>query len=145
RARDEARQCKVVVFVPDADLVRVSDALFGAGAGHIGQYSECSFRLAGTGTFFGSDASNPTIGQKGRREEVSEWRLEVVCPEKRVPEVIAAIRQSHSYEEPAYDIYPLRPRPSRWGDGRLGSLPQAVALGNLAQTVKDSLRASAVQ
>ena len=92
-----------------ADLARVSDALFAAGAGHIGQYSQCSFRLAGTGTFFGSDATNPTVGQKGRREEVSEWRLEVVCPESVVDAVVAAMRKAHSYEEPAFDVYPLRP------------------------------------
>src|SRR5262249_54934515 len=70
--RAAAGQCKVVVFVPDQDLARVSDAMFAAGAGRIGQYSECSFRLAGTGTFFGSDATNPTVGQKGRREDVNE-------------------------------------------------------------------------
>src|SRR5262249_14729987 len=63
RRGEGPRSCKVVVFVPDKDLARVSDAMFDAGAGHIGEYSQCSFRLAGTGTFFGSDASNPTIGQ----------------------------------------------------------------------------------
>jgi putative NIF3 family GTP cyclohydrolase 1 type 2 len=72
RPRDAARQCKLVVFVPDADLQKVSDAVFAAGAGVIGQYNECSYRLAGTGTFFGTDSTNPTVGQKGQREEVSE-------------------------------------------------------------------------
>src|SRR5207253_491266 len=61
RRQDGPRQCKIVVFVPDADLQRVSEAIFAAGAGHIGQYRECSFRLAGTGTFFGSDSTNPTV------------------------------------------------------------------------------------
>src|SRR5205085_5861888 len=117
-----APQCKVVVFVPDSDLARVSDALFAAGAGHIGQYSQCSFRLAGTGTFFGSDATHPTVGEKGRREEVSEWRLEAVCPEAGVEAVIAAMRKAHSYEEPAYDVYPLWPAPAATGEGRLGRL-----------------------
>src|SRR6516225_10243768 len=109
RSREGIRQCKIVVFVPEADLSRVSDAMFQAGAGHIGQYSQCSFRLAGTGTFFGSDAANPTIGQKGRREEVAEWRLEAICPEAQVDGVVAALRRAHSYEEPAYDVYLLRP------------------------------------
>src|SRR5262245_6910849 len=66
RSGERVSQCKFVVFVPDADLLRVSDALFAAGAGQIGQYRECSFRLAGTGTFFGSESANPTVGQKGR-------------------------------------------------------------------------------
>ena len=142
---DAPRQCKLVVFVPDKDLQRVSDALFKAGAGHIGQYSECSFRLEGTGTFFGSDATNPTVGQKGRREDVSEWRLEVVCPEHRVEDVIAAMRRSHSYEEPAFDVYPLRPGRSALGDGRLGKLPQPLALAELGRTVRDRLGSGPVQ
>ena len=109
---------KIVVFAPDKDLARVSDALFATGAGHIGQYRECSFRLGGTGTFFGAEDTNPTVGQKGRREEVAEWRLEIVCPESRLDAALTALRQSHSYEEPAFDVYPLHPRRSRPGRSR---------------------------
>jgi dinuclear metal center YbgI/SA1388 family protein len=143
RRRDGARQCKVVVFVPDKDLGRVSDALFAAGAGHIGQYAECSFRLAGTGTFFGSDSANPTVGQKGRREEVSEWRLEVVCPEGRLEAVLSAMRRAHSYEEPAYDVYPLRPAPGL-GEGRVGDL-EPTPLGELARSLRQSLNCGPIQ
>jgi dinuclear metal center YbgI/SA1388 family protein len=145
RRPDGPRRCKVVVFVPDADLQKVSDAMFAAGAGHIGEYRECSFRLAGTGTFFGSDAANPAVGQKGRREEVSEWRLEAVCPEEAVERVIAALRRAHSYEEPAYDVYPLQPSPAATGEGRLGRLPRPVPLRQFAQAVKEALEAGAVQ
>jgi len=145
RRQEGARQCKVVVFVPDSDLERVSDSMFKAGAGNIGQYSQCSFRLAGQGTFFGSESSNPVVGQKGRREDVSEWRLEAVCPESAVESVIAAIRKSHSYEEPAFDVYPLRPPRSNLGDGRIGRLPQPTALGELAKVVKTALGAAVVQ
>jgi dinuclear metal center YbgI/SA1388 family protein len=145
RAAAGMAQYKVVVFVPDADLARVCDSMFAAGAGHIGQYSQCSFRLAGTGTFFGSEASNPTIGQKGRREEASEWRLEVLCPEAAVGQVVSALRGAHSYEEPAYDVYPLRPSPSALGEGRVGRLPQRVRLRELAAITKTRLRAGLVQ
>jgi dinuclear metal center YbgI/SA1388 family protein len=145
RRRQGSGQCKVVVFVPEADLTRVSEAMFEAGAGHIGQYSQCSFRLAGTGTFFGSEATNPTVGQKGRREEVSEWRLEVICPEEDIERVLAAMRRAHSYEEPAYDVYPLRPKASPLGEGRLGRLSQPTALKSLAQLVKTQLNAHLVQ
>jgi dinuclear metal center YbgI/SA1388 family protein len=145
RPQEGPRQVKVVVFVPDKDLAAVSDALFAGGAGHIGAYSECSFRLAGTGTFFGSDSANPTVGQKGRREDVSEWRLEVVCPEKVVPAAVAAIRRAHSYEEPAFDIYPLVSPPGRTGEGRLGTLPQAVPLAELAARVRATLKCGPVQ
>lgn len=144
RRREGPRQCKVVVFVPDADLARVAEALFAAGAGHIGEYRECSYRLEGTGTFFGSEAANPTVGKKGRREEVKEWRLEVVCPESRVEPVVAALRKAHSYEEPAFDIYPLRPA-AAVGEGRVGRLPRPTTLRKLARTVKGFLKSGPVQ
>jgi dinuclear metal center YbgI/SA1388 family protein len=145
RRAEEAPSCKIVVFVPDKDLAKVSDAMFEAGAGNIGQYRECSFRLAGTGTFFGTDATNPTVGEKGRREEVSEWRLEVVCPERDMEAVVAALRQAHSYEEPAYDVYLLKPAASRLGAGRVGELPAPIPLGELAQRTKVVLAARVVQ
>ena len=145
RRRTGPRQYKLVVFVPDTDLERVSDALFAAGAGHIGQYSQCSFRLAGTGTFFGSEATRPTVGQKGRREEVSEWRLEAVCPEASVEQAVAALRRSHSYEEPAYDVYPLQPKPSSHGEGRIGRLPRPTRLGELGKVTKTLLNSNGLQ
>jgi dinuclear metal center YbgI/SA1388 family protein len=145
RRRGAARECKLVVFVPDKDLARVSDALFAAGAGNIGQYSKCSFRTSGTGTFFGSDTANPTIGQKERREEVVEWRLEAICPEAAVDRAVAAMRKAHSYEEPAYDVYPLHPGWSPLGEGRIGELTQVPTLESLAGTVKASLNAASIQ
>jgi dinuclear metal center YbgI/SA1388 family protein len=140
----EQRQCKIVVFTPDKDLAKVSSALFAAGAGTIGPYNECSFRLAGTGTFFGTEGSNPTVGAKGRREDVSEWRLEVLCPQERVQEALAAMRGAHSYEEPAYDVYPLQPGTSKAGEGRLGKLPRPTPLGELARTAGERLHAAAL-
>jgi dinuclear metal center YbgI/SA1388 family protein len=141
----ESGQCKIVVFVPDNDLAKVSNALFSAGAGVIGQYRECSFRLSGSGTFFGSDATNPTVGQKGRREEVNEWRLEVVCPEISVERALAAMRKAHSYEEPAFDVYPLRGRTGPRGAGRIGMLKNPIALGELARQVRAGLNCGPIQ
>jgi dinuclear metal center YbgI/SA1388 family protein len=145
RRQEEAHKYKLVVFVPEADLGRVSDALFASGAGYIGQYSQCSFRVAGTGTFFGSDATNPTVGQKGRREDIAEWRLEVICPEANVDAAVAAMRKAHSYEEAAFDVYPLRPRANSLGEGRLGRLLQSSSLQEFAAFVKSTLHASLVQ
>ena len=140
-----AERCKLVVFVPVEDLTAVSDALFAAGAGQIGHYRECSFRQQGIGTFFGSEATNPTVGQKGRREEVHEYRLEVVCPKDRVETTVAAMRKAHSYEEPAFDVYPLKARPSGEGEGRLGMLPTPLSLRDFAGRLRDQIGSSAVQ
>lgn len=144
RAVSGAKQFKLVVFVPDADLSKVSDAVFATGAGVIGQYEQCSFRLAGKGTFFGTGSTNPVVGEKGRREDVDEWRLEVVVPESKLPAVVKALRAAHSYEEPAFDVYPLHPA-SGGGEGRVGELQQTATLGELAVRVKTALNAGFLQ
>ena len=98
---------KLVVFVPREALDRVRSALFEAGAGKIGKYAHCSWYAAGTGTFLAGDETSPAVGQTGREQRVSELRLETVFPEELQDEVIAALREAHPYEEPAFDIYPL--------------------------------------
>jgi hypothetical protein len=98
---------KLVVFVPPEALDAVRDAVFAAGAGRIGDYERCSWYAEGTGTFFGGAGANPAVGERGVEERVPELRLETVFPEERQPEVIAALRRAHPYEEPAFDIYPL--------------------------------------
>jgi hypothetical protein len=98
---------KLVVFVPPEALDAVRDAVFAAGAGRIGEYERCSWYTEGTGTFVGGDASNPTIGERGREERVPELRLETVYPSDREEEVVRALREAHPYEEPAFDLYPL--------------------------------------
>ena len=98
---------KLVVFVPEAALDTVRDALFEAGAGRIGAYERCSWYTAGTGTFLGGEASDPAIGEKGREERVPEFRLETVFPEERHEQVVSALRRAHPYEEPAFDVYSL--------------------------------------
>ena len=82
-------------------------ALFDAGAGRIAGYEHCSWYTAGTGTFLAGEGTEPTIGERGREQRVSELRLETVFPEERQEEVIAALRRAHPYEEPAFDVYPL--------------------------------------
>lgn len=137
-------ECKIVVFVPVDEVEQVSKAMFTAGAGRIGDYQKCSFRLEGTGTFCGSDATNPTVGQKGRFETVRETRVEVVCPKRKLPDVISAMTAAHSYEEPAFDVYPLVARPIG-GIGRIGELPAPIKLAALARKLKRATTADGVQ
>ena len=98
---------KLVVFVPREALDAVREALFAAGAGRIGEYERCSWYTAGTGTFLAGEGTSPTVGERGREERVAELRLETVFPEEQHEDVVAALRRSHPYEEPAFDVYPL--------------------------------------
>jgi hypothetical protein len=98
---------KLVVFVPREALDAVREALFSAGAGRIGEYERCSWYTEGTGTFLAGESASPSVGKPGREERVAELRLETVYPADREREVVAALRESHPYEEPAFDLYPL--------------------------------------
>lgn len=122
--RDSSRErdLKLVVFVPEADVDRVADAMFAAGAGRIGDYERCSYRLAGQGTFFGNDSTNPAVGKKGTLERVDEIRLELVVPSAKLGVVVEALRGAHPYEEPAFDVYATRSVPRGGGIGRVGRL-----------------------
>jgi hypothetical protein len=102
-----AARRKLVVFVPSEALDAVRDAVFAAGAGRIGAYERCSWYTEGTGTFLGGEGANPAIGERGREERVPELRLETVYPVDREEEVVRALRETHPYEEPAFDLYPL--------------------------------------
>jgi hypothetical protein len=93
--------------VPREALADVRDALFDAGAGRIGDYERCSWYTQGTGTFQGGEGTHPSIGEAGKEQRVAELRLETVFPEDRQDEIVAALRQAHPYEEPAFDIYAL--------------------------------------
>lgn len=131
--------CKVVVFVPEADLAGVSGAAFAAGAGRIGGYCDCSFRARGAGTFCGGEGTRPAVGPAGRHETVEELRLEVVCPKARVPAVLDAVRDAHPYEEPAIDVYPLEQYPAGCGMGRVGRLRRPAPPRRLIARIKRAL------
>lgn len=98
---------KLVWFVPEDALEATRNAVFGAGAGRIGEYSRCSWYTAGTGTFLAGEGADPAIGEVGREERVAELRVETVVPAERATDVVRALRAAHPYEEPAFDLYPL--------------------------------------
>lgn len=139
---------KLVTFVPHADTHEVLAAVSAAGAGVIGEYDQCSFRVAGTGTFRPSPAANPAAGQRGQRNEEAEDRLEVVVPRARLPEVIAALWDAHPYEEVAYDLYRLEDPPASGGQaasgkgfGRVGELAESTPLRDVADRLAEGLPA----
>jgi dinuclear metal center YbgI/SA1388 family protein len=136
-AYESVGKCKLVVFVPENAVDIVADALFKVGCGQIGGYEKCSFRSSGHGTFFGNDSTSPRVGKRGRLERVMEIRLEVVCFEREIGDVIAAMKHAHPYETPAFDIYNLHPYPAPGvGQGRVGRFTTPIALANLARTLK---------
>lgn len=141
--QDTEQLCKLVVFLPESDLEKVSEAIFTAGAGHIGNYSHCSFRVEGTGTFKGDESTNPTVGQVGVLEQAPELRLETIMPVACIPQVIPAMVAAHSYEEPAYDLYPVLQRRGGVGAGvgigRYGDLSNTVTKKELIETIKQRL------
>ncbi len=132
-------QYKLVTFVPEDALEKVSRALFDAGAGRIGNYSSCSFRTKGSGTFFGEAGTTPAVGQVGKLEEVDEIRLETVVPIGKMDSVMRALRESHPYEEPAFDFNQLAGHPESIGHGRIGKLPEAVTADMLVNRIKREL------
>jgi len=138
RGDADPTQYKLVVFVPIEAVEKVSRAMFDAGAGRIGNYSSCSFRSAGTGTFFGESGTSPVVGQSGRLEKADEIRMETVVPIGAVDAVIAALKANHPYEEPAFDLNMLAAAADDKGLGKIGSLPPT-ARGEIFERIKRGL------
>ncbi len=142
---EESNQLKVVLFVPKTSLDKVANAVFIAGGGIIGEYENCSFRLDGEGTFKGSDKSKPVIGKKNKLERVNEVRIEFIVDSWNLNKVIYAIARSHPYEEPAYDIYPLKNKNVNYGAGTIGELEKEMSQKEFLAHVCKSLKTKAVK
>ncbi|MDX6262397.1 MAG: hypothetical protein QOH84_4085 [Kribbellaceae bacterium] len=130
---------KLVVYVPVGETQAMIDALAAAGAGRIGAYERAAWSSAGEGTFRPLEGANPTIGQVGEIERVAEDRVEMVLPRGRRRAVVEALRASHSYEEPAFDLYEMAALPSTRGGGRVGVLKQPLNLTDFAALVAERL------
>jgi dinuclear metal center YbgI/SA1388 family protein len=131
---------KIITFIPVGPAIStVRDALSAAGAGRIGDYSDCSFATAGTGQFKPLTGANPTIGDVGRLERVAETKLEMILPRARRAAVVAALRAAHPYEEPAFDLFEVAELPSRRGLGRIGTLPAPEPLAAFTERVAAGL------
>lgn len=114
---------KLYTFVPLAQATLVRDAVFAAGGGHIGQYSDCSFGVEGAGTFKGGAGTNPFVGQPGQLHEEREVKLEIIFPAWQQGAVIKALMATHPYEEVAYDVVELANNHPGIGAGLVGELP----------------------
>lgn len=136
----EAGEVKLVTFVPHEHVDAVLDGLAAAGAGVIGDYERCSFRVEGTGTFRPNRAASPHTGEVEEDNEVAEARIEMVVPHHRLGAARRALDRAHPYEEVAVDIYPLVAG-GRVGFGRVGNLSGPRRLADVADTIRGQLPA----
>ena len=130
---------KWVIYVPRESAEAEREAVFAAGAGHIGDYSHCSWSVSGIGQFLPHEGASPAVGSVGSVERVAEDRFEVVAPARARGAVLAAMRAAHPYEEPAFDIFALVPPPGDAGLGRIGTLAQPEPLRRFVSRVDAAL------
>lgn len=136
---------KLVVFVPENSIDSVREAISLAGAGHIGNYSHCTFQSKGVGTFKPLQEADPYIGEIDKLETVNEYKLETIVPANKLRSVLDAMLKTHPYEETAYDVIPLENNIEVLGIGRIGYLPSQKKLKDFALEVKGVLNADSVK
>ncbi|MGB1019421.1 MAG: YqfO family protein, partial [Chitinophagales bacterium] len=136
---------KLVYFTPTKDAENVKNALFEAGAGNIGNYSEASFDLQGKGTFKGNENTNPVVGEKNRREEVKEIRTEIIFPSYLQHKLLAVLKQNHPYEEVAYDVYKIENQNQEIGSGMIGELEKAVPVEKFLKHIKNTFNCGCIR
>jgi dinuclear metal center YbgI/SA1388 family protein len=144
-AADEARQLKLVVFVPESHLVPLRDAVSAAGAGVIGAYTHCSFSTPGVGTFLPGAEARPFSGEAGKLSEETERRFETLVSKARLGAVLRAMFEAHPYEEVAYDVIPLENSDPAVGLGRVGELPEAMEGAAFVEHLRKSLAVRSVR
>src|SRR5699024_12226338 len=119
---------KLIVFVPQSHAEKVRDALSEGGAGHIGNYSHCTFQAEGQGTFKPLEGTDPFIGTKRNLEFVDEIKIESIVTKQNLSSTIHAMIKVHQYEEVAYDIYTLENKCTTYTLGRVGELAAIVQI-----------------
>lgn len=136
---------KLYTYIPMDHQEEIMNALFKAGAGRIGEYSECSFSSSGEGTFKGSDASQPFIGEKGVRHYEKEVKLEALFPMDKEAKVLSALMTSHPYEEVAYEIISLDNLHPEIGSGMVGELPEPMEAKMFLERVKEQMKTDCIR
>lgn len=136
---------KLVSFVPDSHKDEVLNALFSAGAGVLGNYTEASFQSSGTGTFKANSQAKPFVGDKDSRHEEKETRLEVLLKSAIQGQVVGALLSSHPYEEVAYEIYPIENRDASVGSGMIGELDEEMDAMEFLAKIKEDMGASSLR
>ncbi len=133
------------VYVPQTHIKVVQEALFNAGAGDIGNYSECSFYATGMGTFKGNEQSHAFVGKIGERHQEPEYKLEVVVDDSKINEVISALKSAHPYEVVAFNIYAILNPNDTIGSGMIGELPEELNAVDFLKHLKSAMNLNVVR
>lgn len=136
---------KLVTFVPHSHAPQVREAIFAAGAGHIGNYDSCSFNTEGTGTFKGNELTNPFVGEPQSLHFEAETKIETIVPVHLKSRVVKALLEAHPYEEVAYDLYPLANEWPTVGFGISGQLPKPMDTEAFLQMVKELFKCGCIR
>ncbi|HLR58738.1 MAG TPA: Nif3-like dinuclear metal center hexameric protein [Beutenbergiaceae bacterium] len=140
-----AQYAMLIAYTPEENAEPLRQALASAGAGAMGEYTGCAWSVTGMGEFTPQAGADPTIGEVGAHEQVSERRLEMVVPLNAIAPVTEALRSAHPYEEPAFSFVAVHSAPGRSGRGRVGDLPHATTLAGLARRLGQELPASPIR
>ena len=136
---------KLIVFVPQNETDALVQVLSKEGAGNIGNYSECSFRVGGTGTFKPSEKANPVVGTPGQLECMEEHRLEMIFPAYLENAILHAMRQNHPYEEVAYYVQELENNWQEVGAGAIGTLKQPLTETDFLVLVRNAMHTGVIK
>jgi dinuclear metal center YbgI/SA1388 family protein len=136
---------KITVFVPAEQKEPLMQAMHQAGAGNIGNYSQCSFSTQGEGRFLPNDQANPVIGESGKAEKVEETRIEMILPAHSAGQVVQAMKKAHPYEEVAYFLSALENEWQEVGAGMLGELENPMPAAEYLQHIKTQLRVPVIR
>ncbi len=136
---------KLVVFCPQGHAEAVRNSMLEAGAGHIGNYSHCSFNAEGQGSFQAGEGAHPFVGEKDKLHFEEEVRIETIVPAWRISGVLQAMLKVHPYEEVAYDLYPLQNTSNRIGSGLIGTLDTETDVEDFLRSLKIKLKASGLR
>lgn len=136
---------KLVTYVPINDIDKVREAVFKAGAGHIGNYDSCSYQTNGKGSFRAGDQTNPHVGEKGKLHFEEEIRFETIFPSYNQSDVIHALLEAHPYEEVAYDIYSIENKHPSTGLGAIGYTPEETETHEFLKLIKDTFKCRVIR
>lgn len=136
---------KLFTFVPVDKAEQVRGAIFKAGGGHIGNYSECSFNAEGVGTFKGEEGTNPYVGEPGRQHHEKEIKMEVIFPSWLENKIIPALNAAHPYEEAAYDVIAVTNRHQGVGSGIIGELKEPMNETDFLSQIKTIFNLSVIR